>query len=357
MPKLWIYLTKKFLSQFFLTLIGIIAFLIVIKFNAIAGFATSGTDFLLIINFVALLIPYVLPFAIPISALNAGILLSRRLSNEKQFTALRSGGLSFKVIFAPLFFVLMIFSAINLFTAGTLAPMSKVRSKSLVYDTTLRHPLFITQKACPIKIRALYTDVGKTSSKDAACDLLLIFKNKKTERLGLIMADKVSVKNTELKGKNLAIVTSLKAQSEEIADDLIIENESFMKTSTQVVDALLNKDEAVDGADYFDIFQLIKNFKKKSYYKSEVFKRLSMALAPISFGLVGLAFGLNISRKATARSLVYSLLLATLFMVSIVVGKSIRSNSQAVLALYILVHLLMIFSSFIKIRRIERGQE
>ena len=55
------------------------------------------------------------------------------------------------------------------------------------------------------------------------------------------MADKVSVKNTELKGKNLAIITSLKAQSDEIADDLIIENESFMKTSTQVVDLVLRR--------------------------------------------------------------------------------------------------------------------
>lgn len=357
MPKIWIYLSKKFLSQFFLTLLGIIAFLIVIKFNAIAGFATSGTDFMLIINFVALLVPYVLPFAIPISALNAGILLSRRLSSEKQFTALRSGGLSFKAIFCPIFFILLVFCGLNLFTAGTLAPMSKVRSKSLVYDTTLNHPLFITQKACPIKIRALYTDVGKTSSKDTANDLVLIFKNKKTERLGLIMADKVSVKHTELKGKNLAIITSLKAQEADLADDLIIENESFMKTSTQVVDALLNKEEAVDGADYFDLFHLIKNFKKKTYYKSEFFKRLSMALAPLSFGLVGLAFGLNISRNSSARSLAYALLLATLFMVSIVVGKSIRSNFSMVLPLFVSVHLIMIAASIFKIRRIERGHE
>lgn len=357
MPKVWTYLVKKFASQFLLTLLGIITFLIVIKFNSIAGFATSGTDFFLIVNFVALLIPHVMPFAIPISALNAGLMVSKKLSHEKQFTALRSGGISIKALFAPLLLFLGVLCILNLFTSGTLAPFSKVRSKLLVYETTLKHPLFITQKACPIKIRTMYSDVGKTSSKDTAEDLFLIFKNKKSERLGLIMADKLTAKGGQLKGKNMAIVTSLKGKNDELADDLIIENESFMKTSTQVVDALLNKDEAVEGADYFDIFQLIKNINKKSYYKGELLKRLSLTLAPLSFGLLGLSFGLSLSRLKSHASLAYALALATLYMISIVVGRSLRSQPSLVLIIVLTVHALMIISSVLKIRRIERGIE
>ena len=130
-----------------------------------------------------------------------------------------------------------------------------------------------------------------------------------------------------------------------------------MKTNTQVVDALLNKEEAVDGADYYDIFQLLKCFDKKAYYKSELFKRLSMALAPLSFGLVGLAFGLNISRTKSAKSIAYGVMLATIYMVSVVVGKSLRSNFMTVLYLYTSVHAIMMCASLFKIKRIERGHE
>jgi lipopolysaccharide export LptBFGC system permease protein LptF len=355
MPRLWTYLIKKFLFQFSFTLFGIICFLIVIRFNSIAGFATSGTDFWLILNFVGLLIPYVLPFAIPISALNASLLLSRKLSQEKQFTALRSGGLSLKFVFLPLVCIFVVLSMVNFFTAGTLAPLSKIKSKALVYDTTLEHPLFITQKSCPIKIKALYTDVGKMSSKDSAHDLVLAFKNKKNERLSLLVADKLSVKNGILKGKNLAIISSLKSTNPSLQDDLVIENEAFMTTSTQVVDALLYKDEAVDGVDYMDFFQLLGNLHKKAYYKTEIYKRLNIALAPLSFGLLGLCFGLSISRQSSNLSLATAIGLATIFMITVVSSKSIRSQSLFCLMLFAGVQSLLFIASYLKLRRVERG--
>lgn len=357
MPRLWFYLLKKFATQFLFTLFGIICFLIVVRFNSIAGFATSGSDITLILQFIGYLIFYVLPFAIPISALNAALLLSRKLSSEKQYTALRSGGLSLKSIFTPLILIFLFLSAFTFFATGTLAPLSKTRSKSLIYDTTLKHPLFITQKACPLKIKTLYTDVGNLSSKDVANDLVLIFKNKKSQRLNLLMADKLAVKQNVLKGKNLAIVSSIGSQNPDLQDNLIIENESFMTTSTQVVDALLDKEEAVEGVDYMDFFYLIKNLHKKTSYKSELFKRLTVTLFPLTLGFLGLCFGINISRRASFISLGIAIGLGTLYMITMVSSKSIRSDPSLCLAVYVGVQLILIVASLLKLRRVEKGLE
>lgn len=356
MPTLWAYLIKKFTTQFLFVLIGIIGFLIVIRFNTIAGFATSGSDISLILVFVALIIPHVLPFAFPISALTAALIVSRKMSQEKHFSALRATGLSFKTIFIPLILILSTLSIVNLFVSGTLAPISKIKTKSLIYNVTLKHPLFITQKACPLKIRSLYTDIGKASSKETAYDLIMAFKNKKNERLSLIVADKLSAKDGQLKGKNLAFISSLKSSNTESQDDLIIENEAFMTTSANVVDALLYKDEAVDGVDYMDLLQLIKNLDKKIYYPNELLKRVTIALAPLTFGILGLSFGISISRTRSNWAIFWAILMAAFFLMSYVIGRSYRYHPERSLIIFTLSHLILLSVSFIRIRRIQRGQ-
>lgn len=356
MPILWVHLIKKFFIQFLSVLIGMIIFLLVIRFNTIAGFATSGSDISLIIAFIALIIPHILPFALPISTLSAAIIISRKLSFEKHYAALRASGLSFNTIFKPLVLCFLTLSIFNLFISGTLAPFSKIKSKSLIYDVTLKHPLFITQKACPLKMRSLYTDTGKNSSKETAYDLILAFKNKKNERLSLILADKLSAKNGQLKGKNLAFISSIKSRDENIPDDLIIENEAFMTTSSNVVDALLNKEEVVDGVDYMDFFQILKNFNKKLYYPHELYKRLTMAMAPLTFGILGLCFGINISRKASHLSLLYAVFLGAIFMITYVVGRSFRHQPWVSLSIFIASHLLLIGFSMLKLQAALRGK-
>lgn len=356
MPTLWIHLIKKFIIQFLFVLVGIIGFLLVIRFNSIAGFATSGSDISLILMFIALIIPHVLPFAFPISALSAALIMSRKLSSDKHYAALRSSGLSFGTIFAPIIICLATLSIINLFISGSLAPFSKIQSKALVYDVTLKHPLFITQKACPLKIRSMYTDTGKDSSKETAYDLVLAFKNKKNERLSLIVADKLSAKNGQLKGKNLAFISSVKSQNENIQDDLIIENEAFMTTSSNVVDTLLYKDEAVDGVDYMDFIQLIRNFNKKIYYPNELYKRITISLAPLTFGILGLCFGINISRRSSNFSLITAIALGAIFMVTYVVGRSFRYQPSLSLIIFTSSHLLLLAFSLIKLKTVLRGK-
>lgn len=357
MPTLWIHLVKKFFTQFLFILIGIIGFLLVIRFNSIAGFATSGSDISLILKFVGLIIPHVLPFAFPISTLSAALILSRKLSSEKHYASLRASGLSFNTIFTPLLLCFLTLSIANFFISGTLAPLSKIKSKALIYDATLKHPLFITQKACPLKIKSMYTDTSKESSKETAHDLIMAFKNKKNERLSLIVADKLSAKNGQLKGKNLAFISSIKSPNELSQDTLIIENEAFMTTNSNIVDALLYKDESVDGVDYMDIFQILKNFNKKICYPNELYKRLTIALAPLSFGILGLCFGINISRQTSNLSLFTAITLGSIFMVTYVVGRSFRYQPHLSLVIFTMSHLIIIGFALLKLKTALRGKE
>jgi lipopolysaccharide export LptBFGC system permease protein LptF len=148
----------------------------------------------------------------------------------------------------------------------------------------------------------------------------------------------------------------MEGQNKNIQDDLIIENENYMKTGSEVVDVLLNKDDAVDGTDYMDFFYLLKNLGKKKHFLSEIYRRLYMTLSPFVLGFLGLCFGLNIARLQSIKSTLIAVLLATLFIVTLVASRSFRSNAPLCLLIYSSTHLVILLGSLFKLHTIQRGK-
>src|SRR3989338_5815947 len=104
LPILWRYLLRNYFQVFGLCVSSFVAILLVLRFQEIAHYASSGMGKSFILLFTLLQVPYILPIAIPVSCLIAAILLLQRLSYAQELTAFRACGLGLKPILAPLIY-------------------------------------------------------------------------------------------------------------------------------------------------------------------------------------------------------------------------------------------------------------
>src|SRR5271167_846396 len=122
MPIIWRYLLRSYFQVFSLCVSSFISMLLVLRFQDIARFATSGTSNYNIVLFTLLQIPYILPIAIPVSCLIASMILFQRLSQSHELTAFRTCGIGLKEISTPLVFAGLFLTLVNLTIACELAP-------------------------------------------------------------------------------------------------------------------------------------------------------------------------------------------------------------------------------------------
>ena len=193
MPVLWRYLLRSYFQVYALCVTGFIAILLVMRFQEIAKFACSGAAKSTIFLFAVYQIPFILPFAIPISCLIAAILLFQRLSHTHELTALRASGLGLKVIVYPLMLGGTLLALVNFGMVSELAPRCRGLSKNLIYDMTALNPLFLFQKETLVKLRNSYVDMKVLKSGKYAEDVVFIMKNLSNQRLGIMIAKELSM--------------------------------------------------------------------------------------------------------------------------------------------------------------------
>ncbi|MCH9626294.1 MAG: hypothetical protein S4CHLAM123_14900 [Chlamydiales bacterium] len=100
--------------------------------------------------------------------------------------------------------------------------------------------------------------------------------------------------------------------------------------------------------------------KTKRMYKkchTEMIRRCSFGLATFTFTLLGVAFGMEISRNRTKRGLFMVLGLAALSLISFFVGKEFDHLIWIASFLFLFPHLLIIIASTWTLRRVSRGIE
>lgn len=98
--------------------------------------ATGG----LVLHALALLIPYVLAFSLPIGMLTAALLVFGRFSADQELTAARAGGLSLVTIATPILVLSFVLSGVCAWLNLQVAPASRVAYKQLLYDAGMAQP-------------------------------------------------------------------------------------------------------------------------------------------------------------------------------------------------------------------------
>lgn len=365
MPLLWRYLFKNYFQVLALCTASFIAILLMIRFQEIARFATSGAGILPIILFGLYQIPYILPIAIPVSCLIATMLLFQRLSHSHELTALRSSGLGLYPIIFPLLFAAGLLSLLNFSIASEISPLCRAKTKDLIYKMTAQNPLFLLQKETLVRLKDCFLDMKALESGKRAQNVIFIANS--NERLNLMSAQELTIDGEMLLGKNVTLISSVDAKKEEGFDHLILENQKSMCTKASNLVQFIEKFESSTNYDYFPLRMILTSEKLTLAEKGtghmsgraymEIAKRSSLGLAAFTFTLIGCACGIEISRHHKKRGIFLAIALGALFMITFVAAKSFHRSPFLSFIIYLIPHPVIILITLRALRKVAEGRE
>ncbi len=363
MPTVWRYLLRSYFQVFLLCIASFIAALFVMRFKDIAEFATLNSDGLSILLFSLYQLPHILPVAIPVSCVIASILLFQKMSQAQELTALRAAGISLKALLYPLFLAGLFLSLVNFTIVAEIGPRCRFMAKELSYQMTSNNPFYIFNKITDGKMTNAYVEIRTMRGGKKAKDVLLILNNKQHQRLGIMTAKELSIEGTEMIGKDVSIISSVTGEGEDNYDHLVIENQTAMSTEASSLSNLLHDAKWHMRPEYMcfkDLMVRLLASRKGFFAKStalEVARRLSLALTPLAFTLLGAAFGMEIGRQRNRKGILWTVILTALYLTAFIGAKSMKHFPKAAWLLYFLPFVIIAIFSIRSLKRVSKGIE
>jgi len=355
---LWRYTITAYLKVFLLSVGTFVSVLMVSRFKEIARFAALSSNWGKTGLFAVYQISFILPMAIPLSALIASILLFQRLSRTHELTAFRSLGFSFKKIIAPLVLLSLFLTLLNFSICAEISPFCRRESKSLLYRETSGNPLLLLQRQNLIKLKGAYMRIKTHENGNRARNFILITYNESNERLNLLSARKLKIQGEELMGEDVAIVSHIHS-NDFYFDPLIIENQGSLSTAAPLLSSALKKNRPRIDSPSLSHRMLLHRLQEKPKLKRsafvEILRRISLSVSVFSFTFLGCAFGIEQGRSPKKRSLLYGLLLTFAILASYFLGKSFKKDPILGAVVFALPHVAAWIASTCRLVRLSRG--
>ncbi|WP_237275254.1 LptF/LptG family permease [Tenacibaculum ovolyticum] len=135
------YILKSFLRPFFATFL-IILFVLVMQvlWLAFDNFAGKGISFLIILKFLWYTTLLVVPQALPIGVLLSSIMTLGSLSENYEFAATKSAGISLPRIVRPLIILTLLFSVINFVFLNNVYPYAMLKQLNMKVNIKNKQP-------------------------------------------------------------------------------------------------------------------------------------------------------------------------------------------------------------------------
>lgn len=135
------YILKSFLSPFLATFFVILFVLIMqalwLQFDKIAG---KGIGLVIILKFLGYMSLMMVPTALPIAILLSSIMALGTLSENYEFAAVKSAGISLQRFIRPLIMLMFVMSVSNFLFLNYVFPYASLKSKNLIYNMKMKEP-------------------------------------------------------------------------------------------------------------------------------------------------------------------------------------------------------------------------
>lgn len=382
MPLLWRYLLYQYLKVFTLCVIAFVVILMTMRLDEIAHFATLGPQGMSILWFAIQQIPYILPIALPISALISAILLVQSLSKSHELTAMRACGFSLRDVLTPILTASLFLSALNFYIISELSTASHLSAGLLKKELRSINPLILLHSKRLMLMKGFYFDtLGPSRMGELAQDIILTSANKHNSRLNLMVAKKLQASPISFVGSKVTLLAGLRSGEENEFEHLMLENIDEASTSVKDFSQMLeskvwalnndhlrlplllirlqNEKEALKEALEAKLDQAAIKQTRQAYHRCclEVVRRLSVALGVFSFTLMGVAFGISISRNNTSRGVIYVVALGALYLIAFFGAKEADHRMVLASLFYLLPHVIIIGASLWMLKRVNHGIE
>jgi lipopolysaccharide export system permease protein len=205
-----------------------------------------------------------------------------------------------------------------------------------------------------------YIQMKTEEEGQLAKDLILVTHNQSNNRLSLVTARKLRMIDNELLGKDVAIITHLQSETEQMFDPLVIENQSLMTTEASTLSSTLkkNRPRLDPSALEFPMLRLRSMESGKIAKKAfvEILRRITLSVAVFSFTLLGCAYGIEQGRNFSKKNLFKALGFTMVLMMSYLLGKEFKGAPWIALTVFSFPHILIWIGSALKLKQIARGR-
>lgn len=295
----------------------------------------------LILTFIAYIIPYSLTFTIPWGFLTAVLLVFGRLSAENELVALRSNGVSVPRVCVPVFILAATCVGICFWINVDVAPRAQEQMKTALYDIATSNPIamfgsdqiidqfpgkliYVEKKeGTQLKNILMYelNERGELMMVVHATSGELIPDLEGKQQIILRLKDSQYEQHDSVKPQDIQeIHQGISADQNDLAislQELYEKNKKKRDSSQMTLSELLNKqvDRSLDA-------------QQVSVLKTETNKRFSFSLASFAFCLIAVPLAITAHRKETSIGFLFSLVVAFVYFLFIVMVDTVRSNPK-----------------------------
>lgn len=379
LPIVWRYLLGQYIKVLCLATVAFMAVLFVTKLRQIAHLAALGGDGMHLFRFALYLIPYVLPFTLPIACLISSVLLFQRLSHTHELTAMRACGLSLRLITGPILLAGLTLSLVSFYITSELATLSRLSGRQMRNEMASLNPLLLMQNTQLLRLGEIYVDMRTVTTGERAEEVLVAMHQPGMDRISVLAASELAMEEGVLIGEQVTLISAVASSQEEGFDHLLVENQEQMEIPATAFVSLLKRVGWHLDADHlklrlllvqirelhrelvqaraeertgWEVDQLVINIRK-GY--TELFKRTSISLSVFTFTLLGCAFGIHVGRQRRVRGLLVVIVMSTLFLACYSLTKSYLHQVGIAAALLFAPQAATILLSVWTLKRITRG--
>ncbi len=298
-----------------------------------------------ILSFIAYVLPFSLSFTIPWGFLTAVLLVFGKLSAENELTAMRALGIGIPRIALPVIGLAVLFSLICLYINVEVAPRAHEKMRIAIYEMATSNPIALFGSDQVIEEfpgRKIY--VGSKNGQDLNNIFVYEVDERNTPRRvifahrGRIEADSggktASSENMEIR---MRLFDARFEQADEETPRLMSQLRHGITMQEGVLSISLKelheKNQKRRGLSSMTLEELNARLDRggnkaevESATRTEVNKRFSFSLACFAFALIAVPFGITAQRRETSIGFAFSLAIAFVYFLFIIVADTFRDK-------------------------------
>jgi lipopolysaccharide export system permease protein len=304
-----------------------------------------------VLEFVAMIVPFSLIFTIPWAFLTAILLVFGRLSADNEFLSLRMTGWSMPRICTSVFLMAAVFCGVCYWVNVSLAPAAKDRMKRMFYEVAIENPAALFQEGRVLdKLPGYRIYTGRRSGNELNELKIIVLEGTQPKQVIRARRALLEMQPGVLDFQMRLFDATFEAISytpDKQVDK--VQFASFGETAYLLSLSNLDKNAVRVNASmkptmtlWREVTSLIDSVtgkpmdeKARSLSLTELSKRYSFSLACLTFALVGIPLGVTAHRRETSSGFALSLITATAYLVFIILADTLNDKPEA------MPHLLM----------------